>query len=109
MKFTEKISLEEFSGKRLKIRVIEPEDNKEAVITHYLHNNKNGVSKSYKQDAIIFTKELLEYKYPSETVTNIAAEEALQYGIFETFQIPFPPVKVPKFKFIDLFAGIRRI
>lgn len=26
--------------------------------------------------------------------------------IFKTFDIPFPPIKNPKFKFIDLFAGI---
>ena len=30
----------------------------------------------------------------------------MQYGIFDTFDIPFPPIENPNFKFIDLFAGI---
>ena len=47
MKFTEKINLEEFNGKKYKIRIVEAE-NDEAILTHYLHNNKNGVSKFYK-------------------------------------------------------------
>ncbi|MBC7651499.1 MAG: DNA (cytosine-5-)-methyltransferase [Deinococcales bacterium] len=106
MKLKEKISLEEVFGKRFQIRIVEPENNKEAVITHYLHNSKNGVSKPYKYDAIKFTKEILKEKYPLEKITNVAAEQALQYGIFETFDIPFLPIKNPKFKFIDLFAGI---
>lgn len=48
----------------------------------------------------------MEYKYPEEEITLQVAEEALQYGIFDTFQVPFPPIEKPKFKFIDLFAGI---
>ena len=106
MKLIEKISLEKVFEKEYKIKIIEPENNKEAIITHYLHNNKNGVSQFFKKDAIKFTKEILQYKYPEEEITNLVAEEALQYGIFDTFDIPFPPVENPKFKFIDLFAGI---
>ncbi len=106
MDLKEKISLEEVSGKRFNIRIVELESNKDAVLTHYLHNNKNGVSQYYKKDAIKYTKEILEYKYPEEEITLQVAEEALQYGIFDTFQVPFPPTEKPKFKFIDLFAGI---
>jgi len=106
MKLKEKISLEKVFEKEYKIKLFEPENNKEAVITHFLHNSKNGVSQFFKKDAVKYTKEILEYKYPEEEITNIVAEEALQYGIFDTFDIPFPPLKNPKFKFIDLFAGI---
>lgn len=106
MKLKEKISLEKVFEKEYKIKLVEPENNKEAIITHFLHNNKNGVSQFYKKDAVNFTKEILQYKYPEEVITNSVAEEALQYGIFDTFEIPFPPVENPKFKFIDLFAGI---
>lgn len=102
----EKISLEKVFEKEYKDKVVEPTSNKEAVITHFLHNSKNGVSNFYKKEAIKFTKEILQYKYPEETITNIVAEEALQYGIFDTFGVPFPPIKNPKFTFIDLFAGI---
>lgn len=106
MDLKEKISLETFGNKQFRIKLIEPENNQEAVLTHYLHNSKNGVSQFYKKDAVEFTKEILEYKYPEEEITNKVAEEALQYGIFDTFQVPFPPLEKPKFKFIDLFAGI---
>ncbi len=106
MDLKKKISLEVIDDKKFKIRVYEPENNKEAVLTHYLHNSKNGVSKFYKKDAVEYTKEILQFKYPEEEITNLVAEEALQYNIFETFKIPFPPSENPKFKFIDLFAGI---
>ncbi len=106
MDLKEKISLETFGDKQFRIKLIEPENNQEAALTHYLHNSLNGVAKFYKKDAIAFTKEILEYKYPEETITSMVAEEALQYGLFDTFQVPFPPVESPKFKFIDLFAGI---
>jgi DNA (cytosine-5)-methyltransferase 1 len=106
MKLKEKISLETLDDKTFKVRIVEPENYNEAVLTHYLHNSKNGVSQFFKKDAIKFTKEILEYKFPDEKVTLKVAEEALQYGIFEHFDIPFPPNEKPQFKFIDLFAGI---
>lgn len=106
MKLKEKISLEKVFEKEYKIPFVEAESNKEAVITHFLHNSKNGVSQFYKKDAVRFTQEILEYKYPEDNISSLVAEEALQYGIFDTFKVPFPPVDSPKFKFIDLFAGI---
>lgn len=106
MKLTEKISLEEVFEKDYKIKLNELENNKEAIITHFLHNTKNGVSQFYKTGAIEHTREILQYKYPKDEITNVVAEEALQFGIFDTFEIPFPPLEKPKFKFIDLFAGI---
>lgn len=106
MNFTEKISLENIGGKQVKIRLIEPESNNEAVLTHYIHNTTNGVSKKYKKEALEITKNILMAKYPEEEITNKVAEEALQYGIFNTYDIPFLPIENPRFKFIDLFAGI---
>lgn len=104
MNFAEKILLKEIGNKKLKI--VEFENNKEAILTHYLYNEKNRASKFYRKEAISYTKELLQYKYPEEKVTNEVAEQALQYGIFQCFDIPFRPIKNPKFTFIDLFAGI---
>lgn len=106
MNYDEKISITEVTGEKVRIRVIEPENNKEAALTHYLHNQGNGVSKFFKKDAVEYTKEILQYKYPEEEITTKAAEEALQYEIFKTFDVPFLPAKKSKFKFIDLFAGI---
>ena len=105
MELKEKIALEKVFEKDYKTKLVE-ESNKEAVITHYLHNSKNGVSQFFKKDAVEFTKAILEHKYPDKTITKAIAEEALQLGIFDTFEVPFPPVENPKFKFIDLFAGI---
>lgn len=106
MNFIEKISIEEIKGKPFRNRTVESDNNKDAVLTHYLHNPLNRVSKFYKQEAVEYTKEILQYKYPEEVITTSVAEEALQYGLFDTFDIPFPPTENPKFKFIDLFAGI---
>ncbi len=106
MKLKEKISLDKVFEKEYKQKLAELESNKEAVITHFLHNNKNGVSHFFKKDAVKYTQEILQDEYPKEEISSLVAEEALQYGIFDTFEVPFPPVKNPKFKFIDLFAGI---
>jgi DNA (cytosine-5)-methyltransferase 1 len=106
MKLNEKISLEKVFEKEYRIKLVELEDNKEAILTHFMHNSHNGVSKFYKNEAVRITREILQLKYPVREITNILAEESLQLGIFDTFEVPFPPVKNPKFKFIDLFAGI---
>lgn len=106
MDFTERISLEDINGKKFKIRLVEPDLNRDAVLTHYIHNKTDGVSRFYRDGAIRATKDILEYKYPDEDVTEQVAEEALRYGIFNTFDVPFLPVENPSFTFIDLFAGI---
>lgn len=105
MMLKEKISIDEFDGKRFQVRLVEPSDNKKAVLTHYLHNIHNGVSKHYKADAINVLKEYVSYKQDEEN-TNIIAEDALQQLLFEVENVPFPTPKNYTFKFIDLFAGI---
>jgi len=106
MNLNQKIAIEILSEKQFKTTVLESDEYKEAALTHYLQNSKNGISKFYKKEAIEFTREILEYKYPKENITLELAEEALQYGLFDTFQIPFPSNQTNNFKFIDLFAGI---
>jgi DNA (cytosine-5)-methyltransferase 1 len=107
MKLKEKISIEEVFGQKFKVRVVEPSDYGKAALTHYLHNSKNGISQFYKKEAIQHVKTALEYKYPDEEITFMVAEEALQYLLFDfKNEVPFPEPKKPKFKFIDLFAGI---
>jgi len=105
MKLKEKISIEDFDGKRFKIKTIGPMQNKTAVITHYLHNIKNGVSKYFKTDAEKYIKELLQYKFPEQEL-DLLAEPALQQLLFDVVNVPFPTPNNYKFKFIDLFAGI---
>lgn len=104
MKLKEKISISEFDGKHFKIRLVEPDNNKNAVLTHYLHNIHNGVSKHYKKDALKVLKEYVTYK--NEDHLSLVAEEALQQLLFEVENVPFPTPENYTFKFIDLFAGI---
>lgn len=104
MNFKDKIVSEDFFKKN-KLKSAEGENNNEAIITHFLHN-KNSFSKTYKKEAIAITRAILQNKYPFEKITNAVAEEALEPGIFKTSSILFPPIKSPKFTFIDLFAGI---
>lgn len=106
MLLKEKISIENFDDKKFKIRLIESEKDTEAAFTHYLYNHKNGVSQYYKPDAIQHVKNLFEYKFPEEKISNATAEQALQYLIFQQENVPFPAPNKPDFKFIDLFAGI---
>ncbi len=99
----QKVSIEEFDGKNYQIKVVEPYD--KALITHYLHNYRNGVSKHYKKDAEKVLNNFVEYKETEEKI-SIVAEDALQQLLFEVENVPFPTPKEYSFKFIDLFAGI---
>jgi DNA (cytosine-5)-methyltransferase 1 len=105
MKTKEKISINEFDGKRFQTRLIEPKDNKKAVLTHYLHNIHNGFSTHYKKDALSVLNEYVQYKVQDE-YSSMVAEEALQQLLFEVENVPFPTPDNYTFKFIDLFAGI---
>jgi DNA (cytosine-5)-methyltransferase 1 len=98
----QKISIEEFDGKKYQIRLVEPEQ--KALITHYLHNVKNGVSGHYEKDALNFLRKFVEYK--NEDNKLIVEEDALQQLLFEVENVPFPTPENYSFKFIDLFAGI---
>jgi len=105
MKLKEKISIDEFDGKRYQIRLVEPNDNGKAVLTHYLHNIHNGVSKYYKEDALEALNNFVAYKQEEEKL-SIVAEDAMQQLLFEVENVPFPTPENYTFKFIDLFAGI---
>lgn len=72
---------------------IKPEkdfENQQANVTHYLHNKDNGVAHYFEEPA---TEYLVNFK------------QIRQSKLFN-WDIPFPTPKKPKFKFIDLFAGI---
>lgn len=107
MKLLEKISIEEVNGQKFKVRVVEATENGKAAFTHYLHNHQNGISQFYKKEAVKHVRHAMEYKFPESDITYEVAEQALQYMLFDyKNEVPFPEPKEPKFKFIDLFAGI---
>jgi DNA (cytosine-5)-methyltransferase 1 len=99
------IMIEEFDNKKFKIQFFEEEDNKKAILTHYLHNYSNGIKDHFKKEAIQYLDELIEYKNEVENV-NIVSDVALQQLLFEVENVPFPTPNNYDFKFIDLFAGI---
>ncbi|RDI08537.1 DNA cytosine methyltransferase [Flavobacterium sp. AG291] len=104
MKMKEKLSINEFDGKKFKVRVVEPDYNK-AVVTHYLHNIDNGVAKHYEEDAKKYVEEFVTYKNEEEDL-KLVSDIALQQLLFEVEDVPFPTPENYSFKFIDLFAGI---
>jgi DNA (cytosine-5)-methyltransferase 1 len=67
-----------------------------AALTHYWQNHKNGVSQYFKPGA----KKYLHNEVLEEV------EDPTQLYIPLKYDVPFPPVEDPTFKFIDLFAGI---
>lgn len=103
----DRIDIENIDGQLFEIKIVEPENSKLASFTHYLYNYMNGVSQFYKKDTLTFVKGILRKEYPTKEINDLVAEEALQYLIFDFKRsIPFPAPENPKFKFIDLFAGI---
>lgn len=105
MQLKEKISIDKFNGKRFNIRLVEPANHRQAVITHYLHNIDNGVSKHYKKDALKYLKEYMQFQ-EKESNLSLVEEDVLQQLLFEVENVPFPTPNNYKFKFIDLFAGV---
>jgi DNA (cytosine-5)-methyltransferase 1 len=85
--------------KKLKLEIERGENNNLAFFTHYLQNQKNGVSQHFKEPALKFYTELNEQ-------LNWVFEPEIQGILPLNFDIPFPPPKKIDFTFIDLFAGI---
>lgn len=83
--------------KKLKIEVTKSERFDLAHLTHYLQNYDNGVSHYFEEPALEYLVKVSE---------NQVKEPYFQGYLPIKWDIPFPPTKNPKFKFIDLFAGI---
>ncbi|HBH47924.1 MAG TPA: DNA (cytosine-5-)-methyltransferase [Bacteroidales bacterium] len=79
----------------IEIQPLSDAENIQAYATHYLHNLDNGVSHMFKEPA---EKYLSKY---SDKLPPLS-----QGKINFNWDIPFPTPAKPKFKFIDLFAGI---
>ena len=84
---------------KLKLEITKTENNDLANLTHFFQNHKNGVSHYYRSTATAYLKALHDK-------LSIVEEPDFQYYLPIKWDIPFPPPTTPKFKFIDLFAGI---
>ncbi len=85
--------------KKLNISVTKPDLTELAHLTHYLQSQKNGASHLFKKQALEY---IVRFQLDSDTVEEPFFQDRLPIE----WDIPFPPVKNPKFTFIDLFAGI---
>lgn len=107
MKLKERVSIEEILGTKFKIRTIEPLEYGEAALTHYIHNANGKEAQFYLEEALNHVKNFLKNSEGEEYIDTLAAENALQGLLFQDQdEIPFKAPREPKFKFIDLFAGI---
>lgn len=84
---------------KLKLEITKTENNDLAHLTHFFQNHKNGVSQYYRPTATTYLTDLHDK-------LSIVEEPDFQYYLPIKWDIPFPPPTTPKFKFIDLFAGI---
>ena len=107
---------EEITEDGLKIYGETSFENQMAVLSHYLHNNEDKVTRKQKEEIISSVREFLSRKQfrqglndgelSDDEVWNVA-ESPLQYNLFDDFfKIPFPAPENPRFTFIDLFAGM---
>jgi len=77
--------------KKLNIDPLKDVDNLQAFVTHYLQNLQDIAAPYFQEPAITYLNKL-----------DINRQIKLNFN----WDIPFPSSKNPKFKFIDLFAGI---
>lgn len=101
------ISLEEVCGQDYNNRIIIASEYGKAAFTHLLQNHYERSTSLLKEEAFHHIRRALELKFPNSKITNQDTEKALQSILFDFKQdIPFPGPSEPKFRFIDLFAGI---
>lgn len=91
-------------------------ENQMAVLSHYLHNSHQKLTKNEQIEIIEAIREFLSrkefrQKIDVDELTDSevlkVAEDPAQYDLFsQFFDVPFPAPEKPKFTFIDLFAGI---
>lgn len=74
--------------------------NEHAYITHYWQNSTNGISGSFKKPALSYIIDRVN------SDSNVVNDPEFQYLVPYKWDVPFPAPSNPKFKFIDLFAGI---
>ena len=107
---------EEITEEGLKVYGETSYENQMAVLSHYLHNNREEVDDECKEEIILAIREFLSRKQfrqgkdedeLSDEQIWMAAESPMQYNLFDDFfKVPFPAPAHPRFTFIDLFAGI---
>tara|TARA_Y200000002_G_scaffold180671_2_gene149081 strand:+ start:96 stop:1328 length:1233 start_codon:yes stop_codon:yes gene_type:complete len=103
----ERFDIEKIDRSLFETNVVDQESPTQASFTHYLQNHQNGASDFYKKDALVFVEQILKKKHPRQQITYKLTERVLQRLTSNLNKpVPFPSPKKPKFRFIDLFAGV---
>ncbi len=107
MELGKKLTAEDLSTRKSKSRKTDHSGNGRAAFTHYLHNLQYASANSYKKEALQHVWRSLQQKHPNENIPMSVAEKTLEdLSTHVHKDMPFSPTSKPKFKFIDLFAGI---
>ena len=99
------VKYSETIGEKVGVKALE-DSNDLAFLTHYLQNLGNSDESVFEGEAIRVLSENLELKNHFFNGSEICAEEFRNLSLDFDFDVPFPPLDDPEFKFIDLFAGI---
>lgn len=81
-------------------------DDQKALVSHWLQNFGTPAAKCYEKGARRLLSKSLLSKIPREDMVAERCFSQVQTLFPDLFQIPFPPLENPAFRFIDLFAGI---
>lgn len=78
-----------------------------AVVSHYLHNRGYASEKVYEDKALPLLRDFYAEDSFQGRADGILAERSVQASLFpQFFSVPFPETRCPEFTFIVLFAGI---
>lgn len=105
MRLKEKISIDDFDLQS-KDADVYSQNIKKAVITHFIHNRKNGIKQYFEKDAEKYLNEFLSQIKPDLYEGKITKKDLERQLFLEVENVPFPNDAFYTFKFIDLFAGI---
>lgn len=85
-----------------------PFDEQMAIVTHYIQNLPTGHETTFSRGVGIY-EDLVAYRYGHEALDSGMACDScgdMFASLYEQANIPFRPPRIPRFTFIDLFAGI---
>ena len=99
------ISIEDLDNKDFAYKHLDLSISAKAMVTHYLHHIGSEEPNSYEQDADRIIGEFAAF-LSARNDEPVAKESVLADLLAEHTAVPFPSPAAPRFKFIDLFAGI---
>lgn len=98
------ISIEDLNYKEFTYKHLDAAVSVQAVVSHYLSNINDEESNNYKQEAERIIDELV--LFCTHNVMPVTKESVIAQLHAEHAAVPFPSPETPRFRFIDLFAGI---